>query len=96
MKEMISAKEVAKKVNVILEDHRDDTFSPLDTNWVALVEWLGNYILEQDKKISEYERVLKQRNDMMYENKKTDLDIPAIFPKNEFRITDEYINNIDE
>ena len=78
MKEMMSAKEVAKKVNVILEDHKDDVFSPLDTNWVALVEWLGNYILEQDKKIQEYERVLKQRNTMLKEEKRTELDIPNI------------------
>lgn len=78
MKEMMSAKEVAKKVNVILEDHKDDVFSPLDTNWVNVVEWLGNYILEQDKKIQEYERVLKQRNTMIMEEKRTELDIPVM------------------
>ena len=93
MKEMMSAKDVAKKVNVILEDHKDDVFSPLDTNWVNVVEWLGNYILEQDKKIQEYERVLKQRNTMIMEEKRTELDIPVINPGLQYIDNSDYLAN---
>ena len=82
MKEMISAKEVIKKVNIILDKHKGDEFSPLDDNWVQIVEYLGNYIIEQDRKINEYERVIKSRDNRIKEEaekfERKELDIPNI------------------
>ena len=81
MKQSITTNDVIRKIDVILEDHKNDIITPLDTDWVSIVKYLEDYILEQQRMIDEYEHALKswdewaKNQDSIKENKELDLSL---------------------
>ena len=81
-KEGISTNDVIRKIDIILEDHKNDIITPLDTDWVGIVKYLEEYILEKQRIIDEYEGYLASWDEWAKNleevKEKKELDIPNI------------------
>jgi len=55
----MNANEVVRKLDTVINQHKSDVRTPFDTDWVGILKFLQDYILEQDRKISELEGYLQ-------------------------------------
>ena len=77
----MNANEVVRKLDTVINQHKNDVRTPFDTDWVGILKFLQDYILEQDRKISELEGYLQSWSDWdkdrLEKEAEKELDIPT-------------------
>lgn len=56
----MSVNDLIRKVDSVIKKHENDNVSPFDTNFVEILKYLENYILDQDNEIKDLKDKLKK------------------------------------